>query len=1430
MFRSPSRRTLFSFAVPASMALTVISAGVAAANVSALDFSSASSQYVTFGQAADMGQSTFTIELWFRRDGTGTTASSGSGGVTAVPLFCKGRGEADGNNRDCNYFFGIRSADNVLAADFEDMASGLNHPVAGTTPIQTGIWYHAAATYDGTTWKLYLNGVLDGSAAANATPRFDSIQHASLATAMTSTGAPAGYFDGVIDEARLWDFARDESEIQSTLYDEIMSGTGLVGRWGLDENGGTLAGNSMSGGSDGTLVNGPTWVSGFPVADQPPLDPSGLTATATSPISVDLAWMDNSDDESNFQVERSDAGSGGPFALVATVGADVQAYTDNGLTADSEYCYRVRATNAAGESGYTMVECATTPVDGNIALDFGGSADYVTFGPTSNLGLSEFTLECWMRRDGTGSTASTGSGGFNGVPLITKGRGESDGSNVDCNYFFGIASNGAIAADFEDLASGLNHPVYGATPIAFGEWHHVAVTYDGAEWALYLDGNLDGAATANATPRFDSIQHAGLATAMTSTGAAAGAFAGVLDEVRIWDHARTVSEIQTAINTEIEGPATGLVARYGLDEGMGSIVGSSAGTSIDGLIIGDDVVWTAGAPFDVMFDVPAAPTDLTASNGVAGRIVVSWSDNSDDEAEFQVERSTDGPSGTFSLVATLGTNSTFYADSDVENGTEYCYRVRAENLQGPSDYSNVDCAMPSPEGDYALDLGGSDTYVTFGAAPELGLAEFTLECWFKREGAGVTAGTGSGGFSGIPLVTKGRGETDGSNVDCNYFFGIRGSDNVLGADFEDFATGLNHPVYGMTPVTSNEWHHAAATFDASGVWRLYLDGSLEAEQPTSAVPRYDSIQHAALGSALNSAGTHEGYFDGVIDEARVWNYARSLEEIRASANQAIPGSMTGLVARWGLNAGSGSGVFDTAGNEIDGTILGAVYDWVTPGAPFDLEYNDAPNLPMLVAPSNGATDVTIPAHLEVAVEDPDGDDVTVTFYGRPKSTSAGADFTLIALPDTQFYSETYHDVFHSQTQWVVDNWLTENIVYVGHEGDIVQNGDDAPAEWVVANEAMSRLETVPMPDGMPFGLAVGNHDQTPIYDPDGTTFYYNFYFGVDRFLGRSYYGGHYGDNNDNHYDLFSASGMDFIVIYFELDQTPDQPILDWAHDLLTTYSDRRAIVITHWLMGIGNPGSFSDQGLAIYNALKDQPNLFLMLGGHIHGEGQRTDVFNGNVVHSVLADYQSLANGGNGYLRIMEFSPANNEIRVKTYSPYLDAFFTDSDSEFTLDYDMSGNDWVELGSVSGVASGGTASFDWAGLDLDTEYEWYVKVEDARAAVISSTWSFRTTDGTSDVSLTEIPRETRLHAANPNPFGPRTTLQLDLAKTAPVEVQVFGVDGRLVRTLVDTQLDAGRHNLTWDGNDESGRKMSSGVYFARLATSGKTQSQQLVLTR
>ena len=72
-------------------------------------------------------------------------------------------------------------------------------------------------------------------------------------------------------------------------------------------------------------------------------------------------------------------------------------------------------------------------------------------------------------------------------------------------------------------------------------------------------------------------------------------------------------------------------------------------------------------------------------------------------------------------------------------------------------------------------------------------------------------------------------------------------------------------------------------------------------------------------------------------------------------------------------------------------------------------------------------------------------------------------------------------------------------------------------------------------------------------------------------------------------------------------------------------------------------------------------------------------------------------------------------------------------------------------------------------------------------------------------------------AMPNPFNQRTTLRFSLAKVARADLQVFSVDGRLVRTLSNGVREAGEYQVEWNGTDDSGRPLNAGVYYVRLVT-------------
>jgi putative Ig domain-containing protein len=93
-----------------------------------------------------------------------------------------------------------------------------------------------------------------------------------------------------------------------------------------------------------------------------------------------------------------------------------------------------------------------------------------------------------------------------------------------------------------------------------------------------------------------------------------------------------------------------------------------------------------------------------------------------------------------------------------------------------------------------------------------------------------------------------------------------------------------------------------------------------------------------------------------------------------------------------------------------------------------------------------------------------------------------------------------------------------------------------------------------------------------------------------------------------------------------------------------------------------------------------------------------------------------------------------------------------------------------------------------------------------------------------------PTVTSFGLAMPNPFRRTTTFAFDLSMTARVGLQVYSVDGRHVRTLMDRQCEPGRYTAAWDGQDEDGRAVGPGVYYARLDAGSKRFTRSVVVLR
>lgn len=114
----------------------------------------------------------------------------------------------------------------------------------------------------------------------------------------------------------------------------------------------------------------------------------------------------------------------------------------------------------------------------------------------------------------------------------------------------------------------------------------------------------------------------------------------------------------------------------------------------------------------------------------------------------------------------------------------------------------------------------------------------------------------------------------------------------------------------------------------------------------------------------------------------------------------------------------------------------------------------------------------------------------------------------------------------------------------------------------------------------------------------------------------------------------------------------------------------------------------------------------------------------------------------------------------------------------------------------------------------------------------NTWGLNLLVGTSLVSDVhdDLPASTRFLGNAPNPFNPQTVIAFDLAVDGRVRLDVFDLRGRHIRNLQSGDLAAGSHRFTWGGRDDSGRGMSSGVYFCRLDTGGRLLMHKMMLVR
>ncbi|WP_169507413.1 choice-of-anchor I family protein [Paenibacillus harenae] len=378
----------------------------------------------------------------------------------------------------------------------------------------------------------------------------------------------------------------------------------------------------------------------------------------------------------------------------------------------------------------------------------------------------------------------------------------------------------------------------------------------------------------------------------------------------------------------------------------------------------------------------------------------------------------------------------------------------------------------------------------------------------------------------------------------------------------------------------------------------------------------------------------------------------------------------------------------------------------------------------------GAGDFTLSGRIEVGDYAKDHT-VNVLVQDEVPSSPESVDYSFVWMSDTQYYSESYPHIYESIVNWIADNKEAYKIKYVFHTGDLVDEADK-PEQWVVASKNMKVLENA----NIPYGVLAGNHDvdhKLGAYDQ------YWANFGADRYKDEPTYGGSY-DNNRGHYDLISSNGNDYIMMYMGWGLGDEE--IKWMDEVLKKFPERKAILNFHeYLLVSGNRSPIAEK---IYEkVVLTNPNVIAVLSGHYHDAELLTDAIDDDGdgtpdrnVYQMLADYQGGPNGGDGYIRLMQFDVDSNKLHIVTYSPSKnngegDLHFYDPEEypgkdEFTLDLDLApkakrvATDYLGvkvytdhlIGSGENVQSDTLVAVRWSDFSANAVNEWFAVAEDA----------------------------------------------------------------------------------------------------------------------
>lgn len=588
-----------------------------------------------------------------------------------------------------------------------------------------------------------------------------------------------------------------------------------------------------------------------------PLAPGGLSAAAVSHNQINLAWNDNSDNETSFKIERSPDGTTG-WTQVGTAGANLTSYQSKALQENTPYFYRVRAANAIGNSPYSNTASAVTQLGPPGAL----SATAATQTRIDLAWVDNSSSESGFRIE----RSPAGAGAWTGVYTATANTSTyaDTGLAVENAYDYRVRafSAGGTSA-WSNTASEITLPNLPLAPggllavadsqtqivltwtdtitneTGFDVQRSLIGTPQSGDWmdvgalpantTTYLSQGLNGDTTyyyrVRATNRAGSSGWSNTASAATLPYAASAPLDLVATAVSpgqinlAWTDG---SDNEAGFKIEQSLSGTGGWGEAGSVPAGGTAYAVTTGLAADTRYFFRVYAYNAGgaSPYSntaearTLPEPPAAPAGLSAGALSQTQIGLSWTDSSANEAGFKLERCT-GPACTdFTLVAMLGAGAVQYVDAGRTTGQIYRYRLYAYNAGGNSAFSNIASAsasLPPPSNLKAAGVSASQVTLTWtdNSANEAG---FQVE---RCSGEACT------GFVTVATLPAGAGQYEDGGLASATLYQYRVAAYIPGGD-PSYSGVTQARTRGPTPRAPED---LAAQFAPGGIQLGWSDRS-----------------------------------------------------------------------------------------------------------------------------------------------------------------------------------------------------------------------------------------------------------------------------------------------------------------------------------------------------------------------------------------------------------------------------------------------------------------------------------------------------------------------------------------------------------------------------------------------------------------------------